>query len=111
MSIQQWDDGILVVRLTDDPQMADVMDDLDRRLRDGDCDVAVDLSELGLLASSGIARLLRLRKGQLEHGRRLILVSPTDRVWGVFLATGLDQIFEFTESMAGALATLRSNRP
>jgi anti-anti-sigma regulatory factor len=46
----------------------------------------------------------------VEGGRRLVLCSPQDKVWGVLLATGLDALFEFAETVSDALARLQSEK-
>ncbi len=110
MAVQKWDDDTLVVRLSDDPVLSDDMAEVGARLDDTPRDVVLDFSDLGLLTSSGISRLLRLRKRTSESGRRLVLCSPTDTVWSVFLATGIDTLFEFAENVAEALARLQSEK-
>jgi len=110
MPVQKWDDDTLVVRLSDDPVLSDDMAEVNARQGNGCCDVVLDMSDLGLLTSSGISSLLRLRKRVREAGHRLILCAPQDRVWGVFLSTGLDAIFDFAENVTNALARLKSGR-
>jgi len=110
MAVQKWDDDTLVVRLSDDPVLSDDMAEVNARLDDTPRDVVLDFSDLGLLTSSGISRLLRLRKRINESGRRLVLCAPTDAVWSVFLATALDQVFEFAENVTRALTHLKSGR-
>jgi anti-anti-sigma factor len=110
MPVQQWSEDTLVVKLTDDPDLSEDMTEVNLRLRGGCCDVVLDLSGLKLLTSSGISKLLRLRKKMIEGSRRLLLCSPQDRVWGVFLATGLDAIFTFAETVSEALARLQSGK-
>jgi len=110
MAIQQWSEDTLVVRLMNDPELSDDMDEVRDRLKGVCCDVVLDLSDLGLLTSSGISKLLRLRKYQVEGGRRLVLCSPQDKVWGVLLATGLDALFEFAETVSDALARLQTDK-
>jgi anti-anti-sigma factor len=110
MTVQQWSEDTLVAALADDPELSDDMAEVDERLRGTCCDVVLDLSGLKALTSHGISLLLRLRKKMIERGRRLILCSPQDRVWGVFLATSLDGIFVFATSVTEALAILESRR-
>jgi len=110
MGVQQWSEDTLVVRLSDDPELSEDMADVDDLLRGVCCDVVLDLSDVRLLTSSGISRLLRLRKRQVEAGHRLILCAPQDKVWGVLLATGLDAVFEFAETVAEALARLQTGK-
>jgi len=110
MAIQQWNEDTLVVRLSDDPALSDDMEEMRARLGGGCCDVVLDLSDLTLLVSSGLASLLRLRKRQIEGGRRLILCCPQDEVWGVFLATGLDTLFTFVPTVSEALAQMQTGK-
>jgi anti-anti-sigma factor len=110
MAIQKWSDDTLVVRLSDDPALSDDFDEISDRLAGGEMDIVLDLSDLTLLTSSGISKLLRLRKGQLESKRQLILCCPRDAVWSVFLATGLDTLFEFNESVSDSLARLQTRK-
>ena len=110
MAVQQWDDDTLVVQLTDDPILSEEMAEVNTRLGDAPLDVVLDLSDLGLLTSSGISKLLRLRKRMIEAGRKLILCSLRDNVWSVCLATGLDSIFVFTENVTDALTGIQRGK-
>ncbi len=110
MGVQKWSDDTLVVRLADDPQLSEDMNEIHARLDVACGDVVLDLTDLELLTSSGISKLLRIRKRQLDSGRRLILASPEDRVWSVFLATALDAIFEFVPDVSEALARLETEK-
>jgi len=110
MAIQQWNEDTLVVRLDDDPALSDDMGETRERTGGGCCDIVLDLSDLTLLTSSGLAKLLRLRKRQVESERRLILCCPQDAVWGVFLATGLDTLFVFAPTVSEALAGIQGGK-
>ncbi|MBM4019052.1 MAG: STAS domain-containing protein [Planctomycetes bacterium] len=110
MPVQQWNEETLVVQLSNDPELSDDMAETGDRLNAACCDVVLDLSDLTLLTSSGISKLLRLRKRMIDSRRRLILCSPQDKVWSVFLATGLETIFEFTDTVSEALARLQGGR-
>jgi anti-anti-sigma factor len=110
MPVQQWSDDTLVVTLSDDPILSEDLADANHRLGAGPCDVVLDLAGVALLTSSGISKLLRLRKRQIETGRRLILAALQDSVWSVFLATGLDSIFEFADSVSEALTRLQGGK-
>lgn len=110
MSVQRWNEETLVVTLADDPLISEDMDEIDALVKGGCCDIVLDLTGLAHLASSGISKLLRLRKKMNESGRRLVLCSPCDRVWTVFLATGLEGIFEFANNVSESLARLQGGR-
>lgn len=107
MGIQDWSDEIIVVELGDDPQFTDELGGLTDRLESKASDVVLNFSAVGFINSSNIALLLRLRKAMLGAGRRLIVCGINADVWGVFVITGLDKIFEFTNEIATALATLQ----
>ena len=59
------------------------------------------------LNSSNIAKLLKLRKRLLNKGQKLVLCGINTNVWGLFLVTGLDKVFEFAESVATGLASVQ----
>ena len=80
------------------------MDQLDDK---GDVDVVLSFSGINYLNSSNIARLLKFRKKVLTSGRRLVLCGIDTKVWGLFLVTGLDKVFEFADSVATALASVQ----
>jgi len=109
MPIQNWSEEILVVDLQDDPQFTDdlnaLMEMLEARPQ---VDVLLDFSGVTFLNSSNIAKLLKLRKiVTINNARRLRLCGISTHVWGVFLVTGLDKIFEFADDVASGLAGLQ----
>jgi len=110
MSVQKWDDDTLVVHLSDDPVLSEDMAEVNARLDDAGRDLVLDFSDVTLLTSSGISALLRVRKRNIEAGRRLVLCAPRDTVWSVFLTTGIDGLFEFAENVTQALARIKSDR-
>lgn len=107
MTIQNWSDDIIVAELSDDPPFTDELATLADILQAHPAHVVVNMGQVTYVNSSNIARLLRLRKQVQAQGRRLVLAGVTNQVWGVFLVTGLDKIFEFTKEVALALASLQ----
>ncbi|MHC4294434.1 MAG: STAS domain-containing protein [Planctomycetota bacterium] len=107
MAIQKWSDNITVVELNDDPQFADDLTTLMEGVEDTASDVVLNFSAVSFINSSNVASLLRLRKQLVNLERRLVLCGVNTQVWGVFLVTGLDKIFEFTNDISTALATLQ----
>ena len=53
------------------------------------------------------AKLLKLRKKTVTNKRRLILCAINTNVWGLFLVTGLDKVFEFADNVATALTSVQ----
>ena len=107
MGIQKWSDKITIVELSDDPQFSDDIDALIDSLEAGPTDIVLNFAAVSLMNSSNVARLLRLRKMIMGKGRRLILCDINTQVWGVFLVTGLDKIYEVTGDVSTALTTLQ----
>ncbi len=107
MTIQEWSDDIVVAELADDPEFTDEMAALADLLAGKPVNVVLNLGPVSFLNSSNISRLLRLRKQMLTNGRRLILCAANNQVGGVFVVTGLDKIFEFTQDVATALAKVQ----
>ncbi len=109
MPIQDWSENIIVVDLQDDPQFTDDLNALlDSIESKPDVDVLLDFSGVTFLNSSNIAKLLKLRKIMVvNHRRKLKLCGISTHVWGVFLVTGLDKIFEFADDVASGLAALQ----
>lgn len=108
MSIERWSDNILVVELQDDPAFTDDLSSLlDQVENDNEVDVVLNLGGVSYLNSSNIAKLLKLRKRLLNSKRRLVLCGIDTNVWGLFLVTGLDKVFEFTDNVANGLATVQ----
>lgn len=107
MTIQNWSETITIAELADDPRFTDDLAGLTEALEVKLCDVVLNFAAVGFINSSNIARLLRLRKHMIANDRHLILCGVNTQVWGVFLVTGLDKIFKFTNDISTALATLQ----
>ena len=107
MAIQEWSDEITIVELNDDPQFTEDLDSLMDIVESNPTDVVLNFAAVGFINSSNVAKLLRIRKVMLAVDRRLVLCDVNAQVWGIFLVTGLDKIFEFTSDVAIALASLQ----
>ena len=64
-------------------------------------------SGVNYVNSSNIAKLLKLRKRVLINRRRLVFCEINTNVWGLFLVTGLDKVFEFAETVSTGLAAVQ----
>lgn len=108
MPVEKWSEQILVVEPQDDPVFTDdltaVVDEVSSRT---DVDVVVNFTNVGYINSSNIAKLLKLRKILLGNQRRLVICAIDTNVWGVFLVTGLDKVFEFADSVSTGLAAVQ----
>jgi len=111
MAIQQWSDNITVVELSDDPLLTEELASVMQAYEDQPTHLVLNFATVGFINSSNISKLLRLRKLSGQHHKRLILSNVHTQVWGVFMVTGLDKIFEFTNDIATALASLQLDIP
>ncbi|NOT02692.1 MAG: STAS domain-containing protein [Phycisphaerales bacterium] len=109
MTIQNWSDNVLLGELQDDPVLSDDLTALVEQVRErGDQDVVLDFTNVGYVNSSNIAKLLKLRKiVNISHHRKMVLCGINSQVWGVFLITGLEKLFEFADNVSLALATIQ----
>ena len=106
MPIEKWSDTIVVVHLADDPQFSEDLQSLGAPLRHHSS-IVLNFNGVRYINSSNISRLLKLRKQLSSTDARLILCGLNTQVWSVFLVTGLDKIFEFSDNVPTALATLQ----
>jgi anti-anti-sigma factor len=110
MPVNEWSEAIVIAELHDEPTFSEDMETLTGRLDDPDeqlPDVVINVENVTYMNSSNIAQLLKVRKRLIDGGGRLRLCAINDQVWGIMLATGLDSVFEFTEDVATAIASLQ----
>lgn len=109
MPIEKWSDRVSVVRLLDDPQFTDDLQLLEEHIEKTAGSTVLDFSQVSFINSSNISRLLRLRKQVISADLKMILCGIATSVWGTFISTGLDKVFEFSDNVTTALATLQIN--
>ena len=108
MGIQNWSDNIVLVNLAQEPQTGEELQmAVEMVTQNGGCHVVIDFAQVGIITSSSIAKLLKLRKAVRQCGRRLVLSSVRNQTKGVFAVTDLDNIFEFVDDQFVALAGLQ----
>lgn len=110
MAVEKWSDRVMVARLADDPQMTDDLVALDQTASHGQHDLVLDFSCVNYVNSSHLARLLKIRKRQTADDGKLMLCGLGTQVWGTFLVTGLDKLFEFSDDVSTALTSLQIAR-
>ena len=108
MGVQNWSDNIILVNLAPEPQTGEELQMAIERVTDnGSFDVVVDFAQVGIITSSSIAKLLKLRKAVEGGDRRLVISTVSKQTKGVFTVTGLDDIFDFVDDQFVALAGLQ----
>lgn len=104
MPFERWSDRVVVVHLADDPSFTDDLLAFDATVG---ADLVLDFAGVRHINSSNLGGLLKLRKLANAEGVKLILCSVNDHIWGSFLMTSLDCLFEFSDDVSTALATLQ----
>lgn len=112
MPVENWSESVVLAELADDPQFTDDMSAvIEQCTGNTQLDVLLSFADVSYLNSSNIAKLLKLRKlVQISNGRKLKLCAINRQVWGVFLVTGLDRIFDVCEDVPTGLASLQMAR-
>lgn len=108
MSIQNWSENILLVDLPKEPQIVDELKEVIDIVRSrGDCDVVIDFSIVDIVTSSSLSVLLRLRKLLSDCGHQLIFCDVSAATKNIFVTTGIDEIFDFSEDKFTSLTGLQ----
>jgi len=108
MGIQNWSEDIILVELPEEPQIAEELEAVTDIVRNrGDCDLVMDFSDVDIIISSSLSKLLELRKMLADCGHRLVFCNVAAATRGVFTITGLDAVFEFVDDKFIALTSLQ----
>ena len=107
MPVEKWSESVVILHLADDPQFTDELEDLEEYAADGRPNAVLDFAGVHGINSSNLARMLKLRKQTIQVGKRLILCNLGSHVLSTLLVTGLDNVFELSQDVSTALATLQ----
>ena len=108
MAIQDWSEDIILADLPAEPDMGEELKTVTEMVRDrGDCDVVIDFSQVDIITSSSLSKLLKLKKLLGDCGHKLVFCCVAPATKGIFTVTGLDGIFEVAEDKFVALAGLQ----
>jgi len=108
MTVQNWSDDIILVELHREPQMAGELTTTIDIVNDrGNCDVILDFSEVDIITSPSLSKLLKLRKLLSDCGHRLVFCNVPEFTKSAFKVTGLDGIFELADDRLAASESLQ----
>jgi anti-anti-sigma factor len=109
MPVEQWSESVLLGELSDDPAFTDDLSSIVEQCSNNSrMDALLNFGGVNYLNSSNIAKLLKLRQVvTISNQRKLKLCGINTHVWGVFLVTGLDKIFDFVDDVPSGLAALQ----
>ncbi len=108
MGIQDWSEDIILVKLAKEPELGDeLLTVVDMVKQKEKCSVVVDFSDVDIMTSSSIAKLLKLRKVLVDRGHSLVICGAGKKTKKIFSVTGLDKVFSFADDQFIALASLQ----
>ena len=107
MPLENWSDSVVVVRLADNPNMAEDLEALEQAILQRKVHAVLDFSGVKMLNSSNLGKLIKIRRQMNAVESRLVLCGTNDHVWGAFLVTNFDKLFEFSPDVTTALAMLQ----
>ena len=98
MGIQMLSKEVIFVALPPEPEIAEELESVMQGAGEGcDYDVAVDFSDVDIVTSSSLSKLLKLRKVLVDRKHRLVCCNLAAATRGIFTLTGLDGVFEFVD--------------
>ena len=108
MGIQNWSDGIILINLGQEPQLGEELQTAIDLIGDDNCrDIVLDFSDVDIITSSSIAKMLKIHKEINKSQRRLIFCGVSNQTMHLFKVVALDTVFEFAENQFVALASLQ----
>jgi anti-anti-sigma factor len=98
MKTQDSSKNAVLIDLPPEPKMREKIRTVTENLHNrADCDVVMDFSSVGIMATPSISGLMGLRKLLADSGHRLILRNVASATKGIFTVTGLDAVFDLVE--------------
>ena len=113
MALEDWSERVIIAHLAPEPQFSEDLEAITARAAahpQQPMDVVLDFSGLRFVTSSQVAQLLKFRKDSAAAGTRLVLCGVDAQIWGSFMVMGLAKLFEFSDAVPTALATLQLSR-
>jgi anti-sigma B factor antagonist len=99
--------GRVIPHKVTEREAAVIRDEVAAAAPDAGWRVALDLSEVTLLASAGIGALLTLSKSCRESGGRLAIFGLEEEVEGMMRITKLDRVLDIRPDRAAALEVFK----
>lgn len=110
MPRQKERQNTIIVALPAEPNTAGQLEKAIKALRDGGpCDIIADFSQVDILRSPTLRRLIILRQTLLDAGRRLVLCNLAPVTRGIFATTCLNKVFDLADDKIQALHLLHSD--
>jgi anti-anti-sigma regulatory factor len=111
MTISNYSQGIILVKLPPEPNIRAELDRLLEFLNGGVADdVVIDFANVDIMTSLTLSGFLKVRELIADAGRRLIFVNVSSITKDIFTVTCIDGIFEFAQDRDQALEALAQNQ-
>jgi anti-anti-sigma factor len=111
MGIDHSSQGILTVDLLPEPEMYNELESVAKIVREeAECNVVVDFSNVDIITSSSISKLLKLNKLLEGYGRSLVLCGLIIATKQIFKMAGLDHVFDFADDKSAALTAVKHDQ-
>jgi len=108
VAVQHFSHDVLLIALPAQPTQGDELDEVSKILSEKvDHDLIVDFSEVQLLTSETLCRLMILDRLLRGFGHMLILCNVSAEIKHVFIRTGLVTVFEFAKDPLAAFEHIR----
>ena len=111
MKVENLASDIVVFELQREPQMnGELQVVIDTTSQRPDCNVILDFTNVDIITSSSLTKLLKLRQTLLAAGRQMVLCSIHPFTKSAFEVTGLDGVFALAADRPSGVVILRSGR-
>ena len=111
MAIEGVSDDILLITLPEQAQNGKEIDLVNKMLGENiEHDVVMDFGKVKMLTSATICSLMILDRLLRGGGRQFVMCNVPSEIKQVFIRTGLQSVFEFSDDQQVALEEVRSRR-
>jgi anti-anti-sigma factor len=111
VKVENFASDIVVFELQREPQMNGELDVvIDTASQCPDCNVILDFTNVDIITSSSLTKLLKLRQTLQASGHQMVLCSIHPFTKSAFEVTGLDGVFALAADRPSSAAILRSGR-
>ena len=98
--------NITVVTLDSDPNLIHELQDILGKSLQGWCDIVLSFSSVPFIGNDHLSALLRTRKAQKDHCRKMILCDVKPEVKKIIIDHGLEKLFRIVDNKDTARAVL-----
>ncbi|MFA5553287.1 MAG: STAS domain-containing protein [Phycisphaerae bacterium] len=104
MSINDYSDNIIVVKLPPEPKLRAELDKLMQVLQKGcSSDVIIDFSAVDIMTSLSLSGFLKVRELVSQANKKLIFCNAISITKDIFKVTCFEGIFEFADTVDDAV--------